>query len=81
MPRMVRRIGRDTNTPKVVSVLIITPALSRMVGATPTDAGSTLTAAIGSMQQHIRRGFTSRTSTSFWEETDYGTQWHTATLR
>ena len=77
---MVRRIGTDTNTTKVVLVLTIMPALKKTVGATTTDAESTLTAAIGSMQEHIRRGFTSRTCTSFWERTGSGMQWHTMTL-
>jgi hypothetical protein len=54
--------------------------LSRMAGATPTDAESTLMAAIGSMQQHIRRGFTNRTCTSLWERMGYGMQWHIMTL-
>ena len=38
---------------------------------------STPTAAIGSMQEHIRPGFTNRTCTSFWERTGSGMQWHT----
>ena len=44
------------------------------------DGGSTPTAAIGSMQEHIRRGFTSRTCTSLWERMGYGMQLHTVTL-
>ena len=77
---MVRKIGTDTNTTKVVLVLTIMPALRKTVGATTTDAGSTLTAAIGSMQEHIQRGFTSRTCTSLWERMGYGMQWRTITL-
>src|SRR5579864_6724997 len=76
----VRRIGRDTNTAKVVLVLTTIPGLKKTVGATTTDAESTLTAAIGSMQEHIRRGFTSTMCTSFWERTGYGMQSHTMTL-
>jgi outer membrane biosynthesis protein TonB len=72
------RYGHEST--KVILVLTIMPALRKMVGATTTDAGSTLTAAIGSMQEHIRRGFTSRTCTSFWERMGYGMQLHTATL-
>ncbi len=44
------------------------------------DVGSILTAAIGSMQEHIRRGFTSKTCTSLWERMGYGMQLHTVTL-
>ena len=77
---MVRKIGTDTNTTKVVLVLTITPALRKTVGATTTDAGNTLTVAIGSMQEHIRRGFTNRTCTSLWERMGSGMQWRTETL-
>src|ERR1035441_6153915 len=77
---MVRKIGTDTNTTKVILALTIMPALRQVVGANTTDARSTLTAAIGSMQEHIRRGFTSRTCTSLWERMGYGTQLHTVTL-
>src|SRR5580700_3430390 len=77
---MVRRIGTDTNITKVVLVLTIMPALRKTVVATTTDAENTLTAAIGSTQEHIRHGFTSRTCTSFWEQMGSGMQWHTMTL-
>jgi len=77
---MVRKIGTDTNTTKVILVRTIMPALRQVVGANTMDAGSTLTAAIGSMQQHIRRGFTSRTCTSLWERMGCGMQLHTVTL-
>ena len=49
-------------------------------GALTGNVGNTLTAAIGSMQEHIRRGFTSGTCTSLWERMGYGMQWHTMTL-
>jgi hypothetical protein len=65
---------------KVILVPTIMDALRQVVGANTTDAGSTLTAAIGSMQEHIRRGFTSRTYTSLWERMGYGMQLHTVTL-
>ena len=77
---MVRKIGTDTNTTKVILVLTIMPALRQVVGANSTDAGSTLTAAIGSMLEHIRGGFTSRTCTSLWERMGYGMRLHTVTL-
>ena len=77
---MVRKIGTDTNITKVVLVLTITPALRKTVGATTAHAGSTLTAAIGSMQEHIRHGFTSGTCTSLWDRMGYGMQLHTVTL-
>src|SRR5580693_4087512 len=76
----VRRIGRDTNTAKVVLVPTTIPGLKKTAGATTTDAESTLTAAIGSTQEHIRRGFTSTMCTSFWERTGYGMQSHTMIL-
>ena len=76
----VRKIATDTNITKVILVLTIMPASRKMAGATTTDAASTLTAAIGSMQGHIRRGFTSRTCTSLWERMGYGMQWPPATL-
>ena len=76
----VRRTGRDTNITKVDLVLIIMPVLRKTVGAITTDAENTLTAAIGSMQEHIRHGFTSMTCTSFWERMGSGMQWHTMTL-
>lgn len=77
---MVRKTSTDTNTTKVILVVTIMPALRQVVGANTTDAGSTLTAAIGSMQEHIRRGFTSKTCTSLWERMGYGMQLHTVTL-
>jgi hypothetical protein len=51
-----------------------------ITGMLLTDAGSTLTAAIGSMQERILRGFTSRTCTSFWERMGCDMQLHIATL-
>lgn len=77
---MVRKTSTDTNTTKVILVVTIMPALRQVVGANTTDAASTLTAAIGSMQEHIRRGFTSKTCTSLWERMGYGMQLHTVTL-
>jgi hypothetical protein len=77
---VVRKIGMDTNTTKVILVPTIMDALRQMVGASITDAGNTLMAAIGSMQEHIRRGFTSRTCTSLWERMGYGMRLHTVTL-
>src|SRR5580700_12129339 len=77
---MVRKIGTDTNTTKVVLAVTIMPALRKMVGATTRDVGNTLTAAIGSMQEHIRCGFTSGTCTSSWERMGYGMPWRTMTL-
>jgi outer membrane biosynthesis protein TonB len=76
----VRKTAPDTNTTKVILVQTITLALWQLAGAPTTDAASTPTAAIGSMQDHIQRGSTSRTSTSSWERMGYGMQWHPATL-
>ena len=78
---MVRRIssGHEYST-KVDLVPTITPALRKTEGATTRDGGNTLTAAIGSMRDHIRRGFTSRMCTSSWARMGYGTRWHTPTL-
>ncbi len=77
---MVRKISTDTNITKVVLVLTITPALRKTVGANTAHAGSTLTAAIGFMQEHIRHGFTSGTCTSLWDRMGYGMQLHMGTL-
>ena len=77
---VVRKINTDTNTTKVILAPTIMDALRQVVGANITDAGNTLTVAIGSMQEHIRRGFTSRTCTSLWERMGYGMQLHMVTL-
>ena len=78
-PTMVRKIVAATSTTKVGLAVTIMAALKRMEGATTTDAGSTPTAAIGSMQEYTHRGFTSRTCTSSWEQMGYGMQFHTLT--
>ena len=70
----------DTNTTRVNLVPTIMLALRQTVGATTTDDGSTLTAAIGSMQDRIQRGFTSRTCTSLWGQMGCGMQLHTVIL-
>src|ERR1700689_2336782 len=72
-----RKTAPDTCTTKVTLVQPIMLALRQMAGASPTDAASTPTAAIGSTPDHTQRGFTSRTCTSSWEQMACGTQCHT----
>ena len=79
-PRMVRKIVVDMNTARANLVLTIMTVSLQPGGAYIMDVGSILTAAIGSMQEHIRRGFTSKMCTSLWERMGYGMQLHTATL-
>src|ERR1700723_2523354 len=72
-----RKTAPDTCTTKVTLVQPIMLALRQMAGASPTDAASTPTAAIGSTPDRTQRGFTSRTCTSSWEQMACGTQCHT----
>src|ERR1700722_1667854 len=72
-----RKTAPDTCTTKVTLVQPIMLALRQMAGASPTDAASTPTAAIGSTPDRTPRGFTSRTCTSSWEQMACGTQCHT----
>jgi len=78
--KMARKIVADMNTARVNLVLTTMPASFQPGDACIMDVGSILSAAIGSMQEHIRRGFTSKMCTSLWDRMDYGMQLHTVTL-
>src|ERR1700734_1022138 len=80
MPRMVRKIVADMYTARVDLALTIMLASLQPGDANTMDVGSFLTAAIGSTQEPIRRGFTSKMCTSLWDLMDYGMQLHTVTL-